>query len=304
VRLRRPNLEALSEDWISELEALGKSAETLRAYRSDLRLWFESGIEPQYYLFRLASDAKPATVNRRRAALHTFHDWLVEKGAIAANPLDKSKPVKAPRRITRTLTVDEVARLIDGAGQLGKQRDRGDHVVNLGHLPIEAYRARLGAMIATEVTAGLRVTEVCKIQLKTVDLHRRTLRVIRKGDKEQQVRFGMAAKRKIEAWLVWRSELDLPGPYLFCGDNGEAVHPKSYARHLHEACWWAGIEPIHPHILRHTFATHAIASGIPVADVRDMLGHENINTTMQYVHRNPDKGFDRYEDHPLEGELS
>ncbi len=302
MRLRRPSFEALSEEWLSELEALGKSRETLRAYRSDLHLWHESGLEPSSYLYQMPNHgARPSTVNRRRAVLRSYHAWLVEKGYLSSNPLEKSRMVSSPRRLTRTLTVAEVARLIEGAGQLGKQRARGDHVVHLGHLPIEAYRDRLAAMIATQVTAGLRVTEVCRVRKDNVDMQKRTMRVIRKGDKEQQLRFGMAAKRRIEAWLPWRDAL--LGPYLFCGVEGEAVLPRSYTRQLHEACWWAGLDSIHPHILRHTFATLAIESGIPVVDVQQMLGHENLTTTMNYVNRHPDRGFDRYESHPLDGDL-
>ena len=301
IRLRRPRFEELSEEWLDELEAIGKSGETLRAYRSDLKLWNESGLEPVAYLLQLAGHgAKASTVNRRRAVLRSYHSWLQEKGLIEDNPVDRAKMVKSSRRLQRTLTVEEVAKLIDACSELGKQRNRHDNVVHLGHMPIEHYRARLAAMIALEVTAGLRVSEVCGVLLKNVDLERRTIRVIRKGDKEQQLRFGMAAKRKIQAWLELRPLVD--GGYLFCSSEGQAVHPRSYTRQLHEACWWAGIEAIHPHTLRHTFATLAIESGIPVADVQQMLGHESIQTTMGYVNRHPDRGFDRYAEHPLADE--
>jgi site-specific recombinase XerD len=298
IRLRRPRFEELSEEWLDELEAVGKSGETLRAYRSDLKLWNDSGLDPVSYLLALSGEgAKPSTVNRRRAVLRSYHTWLVDKGLIDENPVDRAKMVKSPRRLQRTLTVEEVAKLIDSAGQLGKQRNRNDNVVHLGHMPIEHYRTRLAAMIAMQVTAGLRVSEVCDVPLEHVDLERRTIRVIRKGDKEQQLRFGMAAKRKVIEWMAHRAELS--GPYLFCSADGQAVLPRSYTRQLHEACWWAGLDPIHPHTLRHTFATLAIESGIPVADVQQMLGHENIQTTMGYVNRHPDRGFDRYESHPL-----
>lgn len=301
MRLRRqPSFETLHVQWLNELEAQHKSADTLRAYRSDLTLWHRSGVDPDVYLLNLSgSGAKPATVNRRRAALRAYHEWLVERGYLSSNPLDRSKMVKVSRRLTRTLTVEEVARLIDGAGQLGKANDHP--VDQLGHMPVEAYRARLAAMIALEVTAGLRVSEVCNVLTKNVDLDKRTVRVIRKGDKEQQLRFGMAAKRKIDAWLDY--QLDIASRYLFCTKSGSAVTPKTYTRQLHEACYWAGIDPIHPHTLRHTFATLGIQNGIPVQDMQLMLGHEQYATTMLYVNRHPDRGFDRYEKHPLEGEI-
>jgi len=306
VRFRRPRYEDLTAEWLSELEALGKSAETLRAYRSDLKLWHESGLDPRSYLLTLsAAGARPATVNRRRAALTVYHAWLVDRGYADENPAEQTKGVKGSRRMHRTLTVEEVARLIDGAAQLGARGDRPAAVVEqLGHLPIEFYRARLAAMIALEVTAGLRVSEVCQVRVDNIDLDRRTVRVIRKGDKEQQLRFGMAAKRRIEEWLRFRSITGSTDGYLFCTEDAlTAVTPKTYSRQLKEACWYAGIEPIHPHVLRHTFATLAIGSGIPVADVQQMLGHESVVTTMMYVNRHPDRGFDRYESHPLEGEL-
>lgn len=310
LRLRRPTFETTTADWLAELEAIGKSGETLRAYRSDLKLWHESGVDPSTYLLQLAgTGAKPATVNRRRAVLRSYHEWLIDKGVIDKNPLERSKPVKNPTRLQRTLTVAEVARLIDATGQLGKERTKDARTETLGHMPVEFYRARLAAMIALQVTSGLRVSELCKARLDKLDLDARTIAVIRKGGNEQRLKFGMAARRKLDLWLVEREALDQdigwfpPHHYLFVGAHGSNVLPRSYTRQLHEACWWADLEPIHPHTLRHTFATLAIESGIPVVDVQQMLGHASVATTMVYLHRHPDRGYDRYDRHPLEGEL-
>lgn len=300
LKLRKSRPDEYIDEYLAELAATHRSEHTLRSYRGTLQAWKESGLEPRPWVLERSARLKASSANHARTVLMVYLNWCVVNGYLDKNPLARTRPAREPKRMTRVLTVEEVARLVEACAHLGKQRVRGEHTQNLGHLPIEAYRARLGAMVAVQVTAGLRVTELSTIPFASVDLQRRTLRVVGKGDKEREVRIGKSAKRKIEDWLDHRPDA---GPYLFNIESGGPVSPRVYHRQLQEACWWAGLPPVKPHTLRHTFATHAISSGISLIDVKDMLGHDHISTTMLYVNRAPEKGWARYDDsHPLSGD--
>jgi site-specific recombinase XerD len=289
------------EDYLLELESIRRSPNTLRSYRTALYQWRASGLTPKVFLQRQSDEGlKPRSVNTRRAILHAYFSWLNQNALVRENPLQQTRMVTIPTRLRPTLTVGEVARLLDACSGLNRDAplvsEEAIDRVNL--LPIEAYRARLAAMIAMQVTAGLRVSELCKIETERVDMDGRWVTVIRKGDKEQRLRFGRVGRDKVSAWMEFRSEL--PGPYLFCSRRGALVDPRSYNRQLHQACWLAEIPAITPHALRRTFATLAVDSGIPMRDVQEMLGHANLATTEIYIQRREKDVWKRYGSHVLE----
>ncbi len=283
--LRRNPVEQI-DAYLNQLDQLGKSPHTLRSYRGTLYAWVASGLSAEDYILSLSQTRKKSSLNVARAILSAYHNWLIRTGKAKTNPVSRTLPAKVPQRILRTLTVSEVARLIDACQMVGADKQ----TIVPRALPDEAYRARLAAMIALQVTSGLRVAELCRIKDSHIDLDTRWLRVVGKGDKERMVRFGRAAEGRLRLWYAMRGE----------GDGFLGISPRSYFRQLQEAARWAELEDVHPHTLRHTFATMAIDSGIPVADVQQMLGHSQIATTMKYVHRAPERGWDRYSNHPLE----
>jgi integrase/recombinase XerC len=286
------------ETYLAELETLGRSEATLRSYKGNLTRWRQSGLDPKTYLYQLPDQGhKPGTVNLARAILHGYYAWLYQnhlhKGE---NPLTRTRTIKTPRRLKTVLTVSEVARLIDACDSLGRRRFYDDE----NGWPIEAYRARLAAMIAMQVTAGLRVSELCKIRVESMDAEHRRVTVIRKGDKEQTLRYGKVAARKLTDWDLTRPLIG--STYLFCTPSGAHIPTRTYTRHLAEACYWAEISPITPHALRRTFATLAVDSGIPIRDVQEMLGHAHVTTTELYVQRGAEQVWKRYDEHVLEVE--
>ena len=299
-RNKKTDHASLVDQYLRECEGQGLSPETTRNYGAALRAWLASGQEPRDFLLALAAAGRTkSTVNQRRSVLHAYFAWGVDRQLLDKNDMDAVRPMRnRGRRFQRVLTIGEIAALLEGCEQLGKDKFL-EAATAFGHLPVEAYRARLAAMVAVQVTAGLRVTELCTIKRSDVQMRERRLTVIGKGDKERAVRFGLIAKDKLEAWEPFR--VMLPGDYLFCGRDGQAVQRRTYARQLDAACWWAGIDPINPHLLRHTFATMAIESKIPVADVQEMLGHANISTTMRYVQGN-EGAWESYGSHPLDGD--
>lgn len=290
---RKPTTATLVDQYLAELSALNRSPQTTRNYRAALSKWIDSGLTPKAYLYQLPDRGmKPSSVNQHRSVLRAYHNWLTRNGHAETNPVTQTQTLKVPSRLKDVLTVEEVARLIDACDSLGKKG-----ATNLGGLSVEAVRARLAAMIAMQVTAGLRVSELCKIKIGDVDMEERWVTVIRKGDTEQRLRFGKVAQARILLWGVHSAFLT--GPFLFCGLTGASIATRTYTRQLAEACWWASIPAITPHALRRTFATLAVDSGIPIIDVRDMLGHAHVQTTELYVQRAPERAWRRYDLHVL-----
>lgn len=269
------------EPFLEHLRAAGSSDNTLKAYRAACNAWCKAGCPPaDEWMSHLFDTCKPATANARRAALMSFHRYMVSRGIAESNPFaDHTRVVKEPRRTLRVLTISEVARLIDACDQVGENG------------------LRLAGMVSLIATAGLRVSEVCSLRLDALELEERTARVIGKGDKERMVRFGVVAQQKIRDYLAARPAVD--SPWLFCASSGAQVNPNHFREDLERAAWWADLKGINPHLLRHTFATLSIEAKLPIEDVAGMLGHESIVTTQRYVHRDNSAAWRGYDQHPL-----
>jgi integrase/recombinase XerC len=253
--------------------------------------WADSGLMPLDYIGSLYERGnKHSTVKVRRSILNTFFNWQVSVGYTKKNPLVGTTTRPADVGAIKALTVPEVGALIRGCMCLGRDRQQ-DVALNLGRWPVEAYRARLEAMVSLQVSSGLRVAELLALRDEDIKLQDRTGYVKGKGRKERPIRFGKPAKRAIIRWQAMRDDLIWAAlgqgaeiNHLFIGASGGPLDPTTYRDQLAEASWWAGLGRVNPHLLRHTFATQAAAAGTPVEDLRDMLGHANIVTTMRYVH--------------------
>lgn len=281
---RTPKLDEQIEQWMTALS--GFSPNSQRSYRTTVKGWADSGLMPLEYLSSLYERGnKHSTVKVRRAILRNFFGWQVSVGYAKTNPLIGSKAPRPDIGAIHALTVDEVAALIRACDAIG--RDRGQDVgLNLGRWPVEVYRARLAAMVTLQVSSGLRVSELLSMTDADIRLSDRTGFVRGKGRKERPIRFGRPAKRAIIRWQAMRDEArgQAPATHLFIGASGMPLDGTTYREQLAEASWWAGLGRVNPHLLRHTFATQASANGTPVQDLRDMLGHENVITTMRYIH--------------------
>lgn len=269
------------EPFLESLRASGSSENTLKSYRTACNAWCRAGCPPaDEWMSYLFDTGKPATANQRRAALLSFHRYLMKRGVVEVNQFaDHTTVVKEPRRTLRVLTIAEVARLIDACDCVGENS------------------TRLAAMVSLIATSGLRVSEVCGLRLDALELEQRTARVIGKGDKERMVRFGVVAQEKIRAYLEVRPAVD--SPWLFCATSGSQVNPNHLREDLERAAWWADLKDINPHLLRHTFATLSIEARLPIEDVAGMLGHESITTTQRYIHRDNSAAWRDYDQHPL-----
>lgn len=275
------------------------SPATTRAYRADLRDLVEvallSGVqtpaEADLELLREwqgqaseRGDAR-ATLARRTAAVRSFFAWAVEAGIVAHDPSLRLIAPKRGRTLPTVATASGVADMLDGAAALAREE---------GPLPLRDH-----AMLELLYGAGIRVSELCGLDIGDVDLDRGTARVLGKGSKERVVPFGDPAGRAIDAYLargrpelvVHADDADVTrgargsGDALFLGSRGARISPRGvYAVVSHRLAPTLGVEHVGPHALRHSAATHLLDGGADLRTVQEILGHASLGTTQIYTH--------------------
>lgn len=217
----------------------------------------------------------PATAARRRAAVRQFYRFAVEEGWRADDP---SRRVEAPRQgrpLPKLLSRDEVARLIEAAGE--KDGPAG---------------VRLGCIVELLYASGLRVSELIALPLAAVARDPAFVTVVGKGGKARLAPLNAAAREAVKAYLEVRRGYLAAGvkdsPWLFPSPRGEKgrLTTRRLAQLIDEAAGRAGIDParVSPHVLRHAFATHLLEGGADLRVVQTLLGHADIATTQIYTH--------------------
>jgi integrase/recombinase XerD len=262
------------------LLAARRARRTVEAYRRDLvglAAWLgrppssARTEELERYLAELRGGGlSAATIARRAAAIRTFFKHLVLLGARADNPAAELAVPRRVRRLPRTLSPGEVERLVDAAA---------------GTTP-RSLRDR--ALVELLYGAGLRVSEAVGLERAAVDLENRLVRPIGKGDKERLVPVGRPAVEALRRYLAHgRPYLDRRHrPELFLNAQGGALTRAGAFLILRKLAEKAGLEPerVHPHLLRHSFATHLLEGGADLRSVQEMLGHADLATTELYTH--------------------
>jgi site-specific recombinase XerD len=212
----------------------------------------------------------PSSVARRAAAARSFYRHLVALGQRADNPAAEIDLPRRRRRLPRSLSLGEVERLIDAAN---------------GTTP-RSFRDR--ALVELLYGAGLRVSEAVGLERGGVDLEARTVRCVGKGDKERVVPLGSQAVEALRRYLArGRPYLDRRHrPELFLNAQGGPLTRGGAFLILRRLAAEAGLdaERIHPHLLRHSFATHLLEGGADLRSVQEMLGHADLGTTELYTH--------------------
>jgi integrase/recombinase XerD len=253
---------------------------TVEAYRRDLTalaVWLRHSPatatreDLERYLAELRAEGLAAsTIARRLAAARAFFRHRVLIGAAAENPAaDVALPRRA-RRLPRTLSPGEAERLVEAASGT-KPRDLRDR-----------------ALVELLYGAGLRVSEAVGLERGGVDLDERLVRSIGKGGKERIVPLGRSAAEALRRYLSrGRPFLDRRHrPELFLNAQGGALTRAGAFLILRRLADKAGLEPgrVHPHLLRHSFATHLLEGGADLRSVQEMLGHADLATTELYTH--------------------
>ncbi len=274
-RRREPELEAFLA-----LLAARRAARTVDAYRRDLaRLGLFLG-EPvagasveqleRYTAAMRADGLSAATIARRTAAARSFFRHLQLIGSRADNPAAEIALPRRTRRLPRTLSAGEAERLIEAANGVTPRALRDKALVELLY------------------GAGLRVSEAVGLEKNGVDLDERAVRVLGKGGKERVVPLGRQAAEALRRYLArGRPHLDRRRrPELFLNAKGGGLTRSGAFLILRRLAGTAGLEPgrVHPHLLRHSFATHLLEGGADLRSVQEMLGHADLSTTELYTH--------------------
>jgi integrase/recombinase XerD len=262
------------------LLATSRAPKTVEAYRRDLTAlaaWLDGPIgkitteQLERYLAELrAAGLAPATIGRRVAAIRSFFRHQTLLGVRADNPAAELDLPRRRRTLPRTLSPAEAERLVEAAA---------------GTTP-RALRDR--ALVELLYGAGLRVSEAVGLDKASVDLDARLVRCVGKGSKERVVPVGRQAVTALRRYLSrGRPYLDTRHrPELFLNAKGGDLTRAGAFLILRRLAAKAGLEPerVHPHLLRHSFATHLLEGGADLRSVQEMLGHADLATTELYTH--------------------
>lgn len=262
----------------------GLSQNTVRAYLNDLNQLAEHSIalrcaDPaeldlrilRSYLANARTRGKArATIARRTTAVATFTNWLARTGRAKNDPGAKLVRPALSRELPGVLKHSDVRALFDAIEVVDEKSQRNVAILEL--------------LYAT----GIRVSELCGLDIDEIDFERRVVRVFGKGSKERSVPFGEPAAQALRAWIFeGRQNLvnEKSGAAVFLGVRGSRLDPRAVRRIVHESLELVTDAPdLGPHGLRHTAATHLLEGGADLRDVQEFLGHESLATTQIYTH--------------------
>ncbi|MDU4093277.1 MAG: tyrosine-type recombinase/integrase, partial [Pantoea sp.] len=209
---------------------------------------------------------QPASLALRLSALRSFLDWLVSQGVLKANPAKGIATPRAPRHLPKNIDVDEVNQLLS--------IDQSDPL---------AVRDR--AMMEVMYGAGLRLSELVGIDLRHLDREAGEVWVTGKGSKERRLPVGRTAIEWIEKWLLLRTGFAPQSDALFVSKAGKRISVRNVQKRFAEWGVKQGVSShVHPHKLRHSFATHMLESSGDLRAVQELLGHASLSTTQIYTH--------------------
>jgi integrase/recombinase XerC len=268
--------------FVADLTRQEVAAKTLVNYRSDLLCfgrWF-AGVNDEAFTAAAVTPTdvrdyrtylvqeerrKPATVNRRLAALRKFFTWAQATGRIHDRPTDAVKGLEASPRAPKALAKRELDRLIRSVEKEGKKRDL--------------------AIVLTLRHTGLRVSELCALRLADVELGERkgsvTVRA-GKGSKYRVVPLNLDARKAIQDYLAVRPAV--VDDHLFIGQRHQGLSPQAVENLVAKYARLAGLDAVTPHTLRHSFGKGLLDTGVDLVAVAALLGHSRLETTAIYTH--------------------
>lgn len=261
----------------------GDSPHTLRAYKNDLEEFFNfAQFEPEkiepvvirgFISEQILKGKSKTTVARKLSTLRSFFSYLYSEGFIKINPARVVSSVKTKRAIPKFLTVDDAFKLVEAPSEdkFTVQRDR--------------------AILELFYSSGIRVSELCGLNLEDLDLREGLIKVRGKGKKERIVPIGQKAKEALKKYLAIRQilrikkKLSLDETPLFINNRGQRISDRQVRRIVEKYAKFIGVlEKIGPHTLRHTFASHLLMEGADLRVIQELLGHTSLSTTQIYTH--------------------
>ncbi|TRW80780.1 tyrosine recombinase XerC [Mycolicibacterium sp. 018/SC-01/001] len=267
----------------------GRSEHTRRAYLGDLRSLFEflaqrhpeAGLRAltlpvlrSWLAAQASAGAARTTLARRASSVKTFTAWATRRGLLDEDPSVRLQAPKTLRVLPAVLRQDQA---IDAMEAASSGAAEGDPLALRDRLVVEMLYA-----------TGIRVSELCGLDVDDVDTSRRVVRVLGKGDKQRTVPFGGPAHHALMSWLSeGRPALatSTSGPALLLGARGRRLDPRQARTVVHQTMSAVrGVPDIGPHGLRHSAATHLLEGGADLRVVQELLGHSTLATTQLYTH--------------------
>ncbi|RPE79808.1 tyrosine recombinase XerC [Vulcaniibacterium tengchongense] len=277
-RAQAPALPRAAAEFLAHLQVERRmSAHTLDAYRRDLdalAAWASRrgldvvALDGEHLRAFVAAEHRrglsPKSLQRRLSACRSFYAWLVKQGRLAASPAAAIRSPKAPRKLPQVLDPDEAAALVE--------------------VPTDAPLGRRDrALLELFYSSGLRLSELCALRWRDLDLDDGLVTVLGKGGKQRSVPVGSYARAALAAWRA-ESGAAAEAP-VFPGRGGGPITPRAVQLRLRLLAQRQGLfKRVHPHLLRHSFASHVLESSGDLRGVQELLGHADIATTQIYTH--------------------
>lgn len=278
---------------------------TIREYRRDITQFFDFLTPPgektmplaeidhkiirEYVSSMYDQQLERSSIARHLASLRTFFKFCMREGLAKQNPARLVSSPKLPKRVPRVLTAEEMNAFLDNLASPSHRREGSKPLTTKQRENEKLILKRDRAILELLYGSGLRVSELVGLDVINVDRSAQTVRVLGKGRKERIVPYGKKAKEALENYLAAREEIvgrsrEANEEALFLSSRGrrltgDAVRMlvKKYAR-LCNVNW-----DLHPHALRHAFATHLLADGADLRAIQELLGHASLSTTQRYT---------------------
>jgi integrase/recombinase XerC len=225
------------------------------------------------------------SIQRMLSTVRSFYYFLEKQGQVADNPAVSLKAPKTAKKLPEALQVDAMGSLLRA-----QQEDQ--------------WNVRDLAMLELTYASVLRLSELCQLKLSHISWSENMIRSTGKGQKTRMVPFGTKAKEALNAWLLEREQfLRAESDYVFVGKSGHPLTPRAVQYRFKKWGQAQGMN-LHPHMLRHSFATHLLESSGDLRAVQELLGHSDISTTQIYTHLDFQHLLKVYESaHPRAGSL-
>lgn len=274
--------------WETELKIQGHSQHTILAYLSDARKFVQycedsnlalSDIEAsdvRTYLMYLGETKglAPNSISRHLGSIRLLMSWAVRNGHFAVDNIQDVSIKKHPRRLPNMLDVETLTQILE-------QPEPEDELQGL-------LWKRDRAMLELFYSSGLRLSELQGVRFKDLNFSSLVLRVTGKGNKQRDIPFGSKAAKALQDWFeVYKNWVGAPSPddFVFITQNGNQISIKQIERRVALHAKRAGVaQRVHPHLLRHCFATHMLTRSGDIRSVQEMLGHSSPVTTQIYTH--------------------
>ncbi len=295
------------QQYLSYLRSVrNASPNTLRSYETDLSQFVEFLTPPETetpplrdvthlmireFLGHLHDrKLQKSSIARKVAAIRSFFKFEVREGKVLQNPARLVATPKLPRRIPSVLSAEDMGTFLDGiapAPAASPKSGRSSRGRRVDPLMVKRDRAILELLYAS----GLRVSELTGLNLADIERKEKMLRVLGKGNKERIVPYGSKAEQALEAYSPVREAILRKAgrkgsvEAIFLNHLGTRLTPRSVARIVKKYVRLVNVNwDLHPHSLRHAFATHLLADGADLRAIQELLGHSSLSTTQRYTH--------------------